>query len=577
MRVAEFGFRRGRGEVAYVGLLVALAFALWIPRLSGPIDLRYDAGVYYILGTSIAQGEGYRLLNEPGAIQAIQYPPMQAVFVAAHQWATGTSDPVVVGQWLRVSFAVLFLAYVVLVYLVARWYLAPPYAFFAGLVSILHVNATWHSDLLQAELPYGVVTMLFFIAAQRSSACSVCRWVAGPLAAIAFLWRSAGVVLLAAWVGESLLLRRPRQMLVRILIAAVPFVGWQAYIAHVKGGTEYAAPAYEYQRAPYQFYNVGYAENIVYIDPFIPELGKMSAHDLVLRMAGNLVRMPLSLGEAVSSGANWTLSQIETMRAAGSPLTPPAWIAYLPQVILGAGILVGVVLLALRREWLVSLYLAGSIVLIATTPWRGEFGRYLAPLTPLLAVALIVALLEGQRRLARVAGGRWRGAAKTLVPAVAAAVLVLQVVPLARIYSSKHRRTARYVDSRGAAREQPLFFYTEGWTAQASALDWLRRRTGRDDGMVATSTPHWAYLRTGRSAIMIPFERDPGEVQRLLDGVPVEYLVLDRIEHPDVARRYGGPVIERFPERWRLVYATPDSLSQIYRRIPAGPGNTELR
>ena len=32
-------------------IVVAVAIILWLPRLSGPIDLRWDAGVYYLFGT----------------------------------------------------------------------------------------------------------------------------------------------------------------------------------------------------------------------------------------------------------------------------------------------------------------------------------------------------------------------------------------------------------------------------------------------------------------------------------------------------------------------------------------------
>ena len=41
-------------------VVVLLAIILWAPRLSGPIDLRWDGGVYYLLGTSLATGHGYR-------------------------------------------------------------------------------------------------------------------------------------------------------------------------------------------------------------------------------------------------------------------------------------------------------------------------------------------------------------------------------------------------------------------------------------------------------------------------------------------------------------------------------------
>ena len=46
--------------------VLVLAILLWLPRLTGPIDLRWDAGVYYLLGTSLAKGHGYRILSEPG-------------------------------------------------------------------------------------------------------------------------------------------------------------------------------------------------------------------------------------------------------------------------------------------------------------------------------------------------------------------------------------------------------------------------------------------------------------------------------------------------------------------------------
>ena len=78
-------------------LILALAVVLWLPRLSGPIDLRYDAGVYYLLGTSLAQGHGYRIPSEPGSPQALQYPPLLPAIVATYQRALGTSDPLIIG------------------------------------------------------------------------------------------------------------------------------------------------------------------------------------------------------------------------------------------------------------------------------------------------------------------------------------------------------------------------------------------------------------------------------------------------------------------------------------------------
>jgi hypothetical protein len=40
-------------------------------------------------------------LDEPGEIEAIQYPPLVPLIVAAHQRVLGTSDPLKVGSWKR--------------------------------------------------------------------------------------------------------------------------------------------------------------------------------------------------------------------------------------------------------------------------------------------------------------------------------------------------------------------------------------------------------------------------------------------------------------------------------------------
>ncbi len=61
---------------AVLGILIVI---LWIPRLHGPIDMRWDGGVYYVLGTSLAEGKGYRLLNEPDHTEM--------------QWLSSTESP----------------------------------------------------------------------------------------------------------------------------------------------------------------------------------------------------------------------------------------------------------------------------------------------------------------------------------------------------------------------------------------------------------------------------------------------------------------------------------------------------
>jgi hypothetical protein len=554
----------GSAKARYLVLLVALAAGLWAPRLRGPLDLRYDAGVYYILGTSLAEGRGYRLLSEPGSIQAVQYPPLLPLIVAAHQRLAGTSDPAVAGHWLRITYAVVFLAYIAAAYLLASQYLPEKFAFLAGLVTLLHVQSSWMSDLLFAEIPFALTTMLFLLVASGKG------WartgLAGILAMAAYLLRSVGVALLAAWLAESILRGRPREIAVRAGFCILPVLGWQLYIGQVQASPEYGQAAYAYQRAPYQYYNVSYLENIRYVDPFQPELGMVSARGLADRVGTALALMPSSLGEAVSSRARWSESQIERLNAEVLSTPLPLWIVQVPLVLLGGLALLGLGLLAWTGEWLIPLYVVGSMVIVGLTPWPGQFERYLAPLTPLLALAVIIGLLAIRVRLNR-GGGRL---GTIILITVLVGMLAQEGFAIFKVYT-KQLRPVEYVDATGQRHEQQLFFYTQAWRSHDAALDWLRRVADRDN-ILATSTPHWAYLKTGSRAILPPFEADVRAARRLVEAVPVKYLVVDSLEFVDVSRRYAAPIARAYPREWELIYSSADSTSRIYRRVEAsGP------
>lgn len=552
----------GAGDRLAVAALLALSVALWAPRLGGPLDLRYDAGVYYVLGTALAEGKGYRLLNEPGEIHAIQYPPLLAAFAAAHQAVAGTSDPRAAGHALRLSYFALFLGYIVAVYAMSRTYVGRPPALLIALITLLHVHTTFLSDLFFAEMPFALATVLAVLASRRGSGSS--SWLTGGLAVAAYLLRTVGITLLAAWVGDAVLRRRFRAAAVRVAVALVPIVAWQGYIGHVKGGPEYERPAYPYQRAGYQYYNVGYLENLLYLDPFVPEKGTASGGLLAARIGTNLLSLPAGIGEAVSSRMEWSRSQLRDVNRRSPLLDVPLWTVHVPMLLLGFLIAGGLALLAARGDYLVPLYAAGTIAVVSLTPWPGQFERYLSPLTPLLALGLVAALGAVRARAGRPGSGALRHAGTALVALVVAGVLGQESFALYKVYTKQHRTV---LDTRPGqeTRAYELFFYPESWRLHDKALDWLGGRLAPGD-VVATSTPHWLYLKSGVKSVMPPFEPDPGTAQRLLDTVPVSYLIVDGLEFVDVTRRYAGPVVEAFPHRWELVHSSGPGGSRVYRR-----------
>jgi hypothetical protein len=527
-----------------------------VPRFQGPLDLRYDAGVYYILGTSLAQGHGYRLLNEPGAIEAIQYPPLLPALGAAVQWVLGTNDPAVVGHWLRLGSVLFYAGYGAAVYILSRRWLTPGYAGLVAFLSLIHSHTIFLSDFFAADVPYAFLSTLFFTVAGPA---------AGLVAVAAYGLRTAGIALLAAWVVESLVRRRFRQALVRGGVAAAAVFAWTSYTSHVKASPAFSTPAYPYQRAGYQFYNVDYAENLSYLDPFRPELGRVSRSEALHRLVDNLRGMPMTIGEGVSVHRGWWRGEVEKVNQRLSGVRIPAWVADAVIVSLSLPVLAGLVLLARQREaLLLLLYIGGSLVIIAATPWPVQFVRYLVPLTPFLTLALMLVLVASADRARATRSWGWRGLQAVLL-GIVALIGAQQLVTLYRSMS-KYPSPAVVYDRAGKRHDYRLFFYDRSWRLHDEGLDWLAHQA-RPGEIIATSTPHWAYLRTSLPAVMPPFEADAGRAAALLDGVPVTYLIVDQLSFLDVGRRYTIPAIARAPEHWRLIYAPNDSGPRIYRRV----------
>jgi hypothetical protein len=571
-----------RSEWKLVAVVIGLSVAWWIPQRHGPIDARSDGAIYYILGTSLAQGHGYRLLNEPGEILAVQYPPLLPLLVAAHQKVLASSDFVVVGTWLRAFYFVLSLALAASIYRLARDYLPPPRALMVAAVSVMALHIWYLEGVLYTEIPLALLTVWFAICARRAHRRPY--WLAtAALAVAAYFLRTAGMALGAAWFIAALLERsrpprephgvppRPtsRDAAARAAVVLIPIIAWQSYIGSVTSSEEYRHPAYPYQRSAYQYSNVTYLDNISLVSPFNPEWGLVTARGRISRVVTNATHITPSLGGAVTAQRGfWELTVRAINNRAGRELLP-AWAALLPMTALGLVILAGAAIMLRRRYWLLPLSCGIAAGLMCLTPWPEQFVRYFTPMIPFIAIMLVVALgvavdtnaATGSRATRPL---RWAG--RRLMLAVLAVILAEDGYVTWWTFHSSPSQPVTYFDTTGRSTTGHLLFYDKQAAALDHALEEIRQRAGPGDVM-ATTMPHWAYLRTGVKAILPPMEPDVETAQRLLDAVPVRFVVVDELTYPRISKRYAAPVVETRPALWRCVYATADGLARLYERV----------
>ena len=548
----------------FLAILVSMVILCWLPRLNGPIDLRWDSGVYYVLGTSMAEGNGYRLLNEPGKIQATQYPPLFPAIVAVHQWILGTNDPISVGSALRLTAFLFYLIYIVLIFYFTRCHMPSLFAFGATLVSLLSFFGTFMSDLNSPEIMYGLTTVAFVLFAQQGNR-GWYPFIAGLFGVAAFALRSIGIVLLAAWVVDGILNKDYKKVAIRFMLLLVVFLSWQSYIYSIESGNSYSNPVYSYQRADYLFYNVSYSKNMWLKDPFQPELGQVSVQDLMSRAVQNCFLLPMKLGESVSMLRPYWVQHWQLLNKK-LHLKLPNWPAYLAPIILGCLVVSGMGLLLITGPRIIPLYLGIYLGSMCLTPWPGQFGRYLAPLIPFLALSLFKLLIAVREYAPKVLGAKSKGSGLVAVLSIVVLVIFCQALAIMVLYGKRHQEVV-YEGPNGQKVDYRLFFYFDSYKFLDAGLDWLKKRA-RPDDVVAANMPHWVYLRTGLRAVMPPFEKSPSRVQELLDSVPVRYILIENTKKgSNFTTMYASTVVKGSPDKWKMVYSTPGSTFEIYQRV----------
>ena len=238
---------------------------------------------------------------------------------------------------------------------------------------------------------------------------------------------------------------------------------------------------------------------------------------------------------------------------------------HIPLILLGGLILGGMVVLIGRGQIFIPAYILTSVILLCATPWPEQFRRYLVPVAPFLLASLLACV---------VAIGRWLGTSRRTVVRKSAPIALL--IALALIFDAElntlhamyrqHLDPVRSQTHDGALVDYRLFYYDSAWKALDDGLDWLKQRANRTD-VIATSMPHWAYLRKGFTAVRPPLESHPEHIQALLDSVPVAYIVLSPKYDGRAINDYVHPFVQGNPGAWRSVYVDGAGLVRIYKRV----------
>jgi hypothetical protein len=116
-----------------------------------------------------------------------------------------------------------------------------------------------------------------------------------------------------------------------------------------------------------------------------------------------------------------------------------------------------------------------------------------------------------------------------------------------------------------------VFYHDKTWADWEKAALWLKANAPKD-AVVATISPHLLYMLTGLHAVFPPMAEDPAEARRLMQTVPISYVVVDRLEFLDIAQRYARPAVENDAAHWHSVYSIDGT--EIFASRPSDQENS---
>lgn len=542
-------------------LLLVLSCATWYPRRQGPLDLRWDSSTHLVLGTSLAEGKGYRLLNEPGAIHAVQYPPLTSAVVALHELALRTTDPLVVATFLKRTWFIGFLFVVAGTGLVLSRFLPVNWAWFGAFLCILNLPTYLNFNQASGEVPFTIASTGFLVA-YYSKWSRKAELLASVAAAAAFFARPTGIALLAAWALDALLRKQYWRLATRTLVALASVAAWQGYIHSVESSSEYRSPAYSYQRADYLYANVSYARNLTYKDPYRPELGRVSIPGLLYRFANNLLRSPQRAGEVITSykGRWQAIDEAFSTFAGFKPLPMVVISAFL--YLLGCFALAGICFLLKAGDYLIFAYVVATLIVVSSAPWPAQQVRYLSPLAPLMFLGLFLFIrMIGRMLLAK--RPRWNRPWRLASFSLLILIALFDVVDYVQAHTSFFN--PEYLSDRSGKKViYRQLFYGPELQAMDDAVSWIAAN-GKPGDVVAASMPQWVYLRTGLKSVMPPLEIDSAKANGLLAGVPVRYLIAETTDF--FTAPYVDGVVKAFPSEWHLVFTSGIKPVRVYIRV----------
>ena len=480
-----------RYKVVFLGVILLAGAIACAYTFDSKLALLGDNASYYMLGKSIAQGEGYVNISKITKSPNNHYPPGYPFIISIVLLVT---DSIVVVKLLNCLFMLgsLVIGFLLMARLTSNYITA----FVAAMLTALNSHVLFYSSLMMSEVPYMFFSLLvlYFISEKGGT---LTLWSRMFIAAIitmviAYYVRSLGVALLAALCLHFVLNGQYRLMLVSIAAMVVGALPWFLR-GRALGGASYL-------------------NQLKMINPYNPSLGEAGVGDFVDRFWNNFSRyVTREIPDAI-----FPHSPLYNEEISGRE--------WLFGIILLTVITLGLIRLSHFR-WLILGYMLATFGILMIWPdvWIGV--RFIVPMVPLLWLGFLsgfyylFTLIRAQSQVSSVVN---------YAPLI---LTVLLVSPLAELH------------------KQANASYPPAWQRYFEIAEWLDKN--EEGAVISCGKPSLFYTFADNYTMRYKFSRDTNELIAHLEKQQVDYVVIDQVYGNTF--QYLLPAVRQHPERFKQV------------------------
>jgi len=517
----------------------------------------HDDGIYVTTAKSIAEGRGYRIISLPYEPAQTKYPPFYP-FLLSLIWRVHPHFPQNLIPMFLLSL-VATLAFLVLVrrYLLSQGYATPWQALIVVALSAINWRTMILATSIYSEMVYVALSVAGLYLAEKyekKQKSLVAGLILGTVLGLVFLTRTSGLALLAAVAAYYALRRQWKKFLLPVSVGIAFVVGWIGWCYLNKTTVEGMNVAY------YTSY-LGHLNQVINDTQLHSGASRLTIFLSIVfenLIGGIVIAVPL-----ICSGINYSW-----IPGLGGPILLVAFFFLLFTLLL---IGLGFVRSLSSGFGLLHFYVLASLGLYLFWLPDVSYDRFLMPLLPFLLLFLVRELwtLIGVARTGLVANTQ-------LPKKLGGAFIVLLVfgsisIGLCSYGSGIYWSLASLEKSARRAAED-----TEN-------IKWIKANTESSDVLVCYRDPLY-FLHTDRRAVRsFPMRAGtswdeegaaPNDLAtlifELLDESNGRYMILTSTDleledQPDQHRKILGKVIERYPQKFTLVFQSTDGRSRIYR------------